>query len=56
MASHVEEAIRARIQRVKHQKAARRLQREELNENRQYGLNARRAAKLRRRQAEEGAE
>ncbi|MGW0764659.1 hypothetical protein [Streptomyces sp. NPDC002676] len=49
MASHVEQQIQARIARVKHEQAARRQQRAELDEARQAGLKARRTAKLKRR-------
>ncbi|MFJ1536374.1 hypothetical protein ACIOFV_50225 [Streptomyces mirabilis] len=46
--SHVEQQIRARIDRVKRQKADRRQQRAELNEARRFGLEARHATKMRR--------
>lgn len=46
MTSHVEAAVRARIAAVKRQREARRLQRAEFDERRQYGLDARQLAKM----------
>lgn len=48
MASHVEEQIAARIAAAKARRADRRQQRAELDEAREYGLEARHTAKMRR--------
>ena len=52
--SHVEQQIRARIARVKQQKASRRQQRDELDEARGFGLEARHTTKMRRWAEEDG--
>ncbi|MER8008128.1 hypothetical protein [Streptomyces sp. NPDC094149] len=48
MTSHVEEQIQARIAAARAKRAKRRQQRVELAEAREYGLQARHAAKMRR--------
>ncbi|MFE6530035.1 hypothetical protein ACFVMA_13960 [Streptomyces rochei] len=48
MTSHVDEQIAARIAAAKLKRSKRRQQRAELDEQRQYGLEARHAAKVRR--------
>lgn len=54
MTSHVEQAVAARIAAARQKRATRRRQRAELDEARQYGLQARKRAKLAR--GEGGAE
>ena len=56
MTSHVEQAVAARIAAARQKRATRRLQRAELDEARQYGLQARHATKMRRQQREGDAE
>ncbi|MFK4023142.1 hypothetical protein [Streptomyces albogriseolus] len=48
MSSHVEEAVQARIAAAKAKRELRRRQREELDEARAHGLQARMTAKMRR--------
>lgn len=54
MTSHVEQQIQARIAAAKRKRALRRKQRQELDANRTYGLDARHAAKMRRWAEEDG--
>lgn len=53
MTSHVDEQIAARIAAAKAKRAKRRQQREELDDAREHGLQARHTAKLRRWQQED---
>lgn len=53
MTSHIDAAVTARIAAAKEKRERRRRQRAELDEAREYGLEARRTAKLARRAAEE---
>lgn len=55
MTSHVEQQIQQRIAAAKRKRDRRRQQRTELNEAREYGLQARHAAKVRRWQTEDEA-
>nr|WP_244211639.1 hypothetical protein [Streptomyces antibioticus] len=56
MTSHVDERIAARIATARQKRAQRRQQRAELDEARQYGLQARHTAKLARWQKESDLE
>ncbi|MEU9068316.1 hypothetical protein AB0D60_15670 [Streptomyces sp. NPDC048306] len=53
MSSHVEDQIQARIAAAKQRRELRRLQRAELDENRQHGLTARHLSKMARWQEDE---
>ena len=55
MTSHVDKQIAARIAAVRAKRAQRRLQRQELDEAREHGLQARQLAKVARWEAEDDA-